>query len=299
MVTALVRALGIAVCLTAGCALPPPAAIVHQPMTIRPQAPTEPATATGAIYQAQRTYRPLFEDVRARNVGDTLIVQINEKTAANKKASSQFNRASDATATVGPMSVIPFASFSGLTGSGSSSNTFEGAAGGAATISRVVRRDRDRGARQRQPGRERGETDRMTQERNTSGSPAWHRARYRRQIVSSTQVADARIEYKANGYIDEAQVLGARALLPTFLPYLRASMGRPVENVGSDIASRAGDSPRRCLRLAGGGVAAHAERPADLVSSRASAPTSRGYGIVVGPTTAATRRPRRRSRSRA
>jgi len=38
--------------------------------------------------------------------------------------------------------------------------------------------------------------------------------------VLSTQVADARIEYKANGYIDSAQVMGwlARFFL-TFLPF--------------------------------------------------------------------------------
>jgi len=38
--------------------------------------------------------------------------------------------------------------------------------------------------------------------------------------VSSAQVADARIEYRANGYIDEAQVMGwlARFFL-TFLPF--------------------------------------------------------------------------------
>ncbi|RPI42701.1 MAG: flagellar basal body L-ring protein, partial [Betaproteobacteria bacterium] len=39
-------------------------------------------------------------------------------------------------------------------------------------------------------------------------------------VVSSAQVADARIEYRANGYIDEAQVMGwlARFFL-TFLPF--------------------------------------------------------------------------------
>jgi flagellar L-ring protein precursor FlgH len=38
--------------------------------------------------------------------------------------------------------------------------------------------------------------------------------------VSSAQVADARIEYRASGYIDEAQVMGwlARFFL-TFLPF--------------------------------------------------------------------------------
>src|SRR5262249_30704056 len=109
-----------------GCALPPPPSVVHQPMTIRPQAPVGPMAANGAIFQTQRTYRPLFEDVRARNVGDTLIVQIVEKTAANKKGSSKLDRTADATATVGTMNVIPFKSFAGLSGSGSSSNTFEG-----------------------------------------------------------------------------------------------------------------------------------------------------------------------------
>ncbi len=38
--------------------------------------------------------------------------------------------------------------------------------------------------------------------------------------VSSTQVADARLEYRGNGYIDEAQTMGwlARFFL-TFLPF--------------------------------------------------------------------------------
>jgi flagellar L-ring protein precursor FlgH len=38
--------------------------------------------------------------------------------------------------------------------------------------------------------------------------------------VTSTQIADARIEYKANGFIDSAQVMGwlGRFFL-TFLPF--------------------------------------------------------------------------------
>lgn len=71
---------------------------VHQPMTVRPAAPT-PLIAgpqNGAIFQplhvAYANYQPLFEDRRARNVGDLLTIQINEKVAASKSATTAADR---------------------------------------------------------------------------------------------------------------------------------------------------------------------------------------------------------------
>ena len=66
-----------AVCLLAACetlnARPP--VDVAEPTSVRPQTIPRPVVNNGAIFQASN-YRPLFEDHRARLVGDTLTVQI-------------------------------------------------------------------------------------------------------------------------------------------------------------------------------------------------------------------------------
>ncbi|MCC7485360.1 MAG: flagellar basal body L-ring protein FlgH [Burkholderiales bacterium] len=211
-------------CALAGCALPPPPAIIHQPVTARPAPRAVPESPSGAIFQGASSYRPLFEDVRARNVGDTLVIQIVEKTAANKKGSSQVNRTADAKAEVGAMNVIPFGSFSGLAGSGSSSNTFEGGGQAAAsndftgalavTVIEVLANGNLLVSGEKQIAMTQG-----TEYIRFSGV-VHPRTITAVNTVLSTQVADARIEYKANGYIDSAQVMGwlARFFL-TFLPF--------------------------------------------------------------------------------
>ena len=45
----------------------------------------------GSIFQANQ-YRPLFEDHRARLVGDTLVVQIVEKVSASQKSTSSIDK---------------------------------------------------------------------------------------------------------------------------------------------------------------------------------------------------------------
>jgi len=67
---------------------------VVQPMSVRPAMPAvvPPQANRGAIYQPAN-YRPLFEDYRARNVGDVITININEKVSASKTATSTANRA--------------------------------------------------------------------------------------------------------------------------------------------------------------------------------------------------------------
>ena len=62
-----------------------PSSIVAGPTTARPLPPPYPPLAqnNGAIYQSN-TYRPAFEDRRARHVGDVINVVITENTAAVK-----------------------------------------------------------------------------------------------------------------------------------------------------------------------------------------------------------------------
>ena len=75
-----------------GCiTLPAPAPIVQQPMSAR-AAQAGPQSANGAIYQAGIQYRPLFEDRRARQVGDTLVIMLNERTNASKRSNSSAKK---------------------------------------------------------------------------------------------------------------------------------------------------------------------------------------------------------------
>ena len=55
----------------------PPPVDVAGPTAVRPQPVVAPVVNNGAIFQAGQ-YRPLFEDHRARLVGDTITVQIVE-----------------------------------------------------------------------------------------------------------------------------------------------------------------------------------------------------------------------------
>jgi flagellar L-ring protein FlgH len=73
---------------------------------VEPVTVVEPARNNGAIFQGDR-YRPLFEDHRARLVGDTITVLITEKVSATQKSSSTIDREGTLEATV---TAVPFAS---------------------------------------------------------------------------------------------------------------------------------------------------------------------------------------------
>lgn len=81
----------------AGCSTAPPTSI-HQPMTAKPVSKYVVAPADGSIYHAGINERPLFEDRRARNVGDILVINIIEKTTGNLKNSAGSTSANSITA---------------------------------------------------------------------------------------------------------------------------------------------------------------------------------------------------------
>ena len=98
-----------------------PESIVKGPMTARPQPASYAPATSGAIFQSA-IYRPLLEDRRARLVGDTLTIVINEKTSAGKSAGSSASK----TGTVAsPAPTIFGTSIKELSASGTSSNKFE------------------------------------------------------------------------------------------------------------------------------------------------------------------------------
>jgi flagellar L-ring protein FlgH len=213
LLTAVLRAAAVAAlaACAAGCA---PDALrkveVVQPMTVRPPPPPTALAVRGGIYQPA-TYQPLFEDHRARTVGDTLMININEKLNASKKASSAANRAG-AMDFVVPEIQLGSRAIKGGKLSATSKNDFEGKGDSAAnniftgaitvTVIDVLPNGNLIVAGEKQIGINQG-----SEFVRLSGvvDPRFILAG---NVVSSTQVADARLEYRGAGYIDEAQTMG-------------------------------------------------------------------------------------------
>ena len=195
----------------AACALVPKEPITQQPMTARPPAPlTSPSP--GAIYNAGYAGRPLFEDQRPRNTGDIITIVIAENVNATKSsAASAARNASEAFA----VPVTP-GIFGGLfhntnlnasgsngfngTGGASAANTFNGTL--TVTVTGVLPNGNLEVSGEKQmlinQGNEFVRFSGVVNPTTISGT----------NTVFSTQVADAKIEYSAKGYIDESQQMG-------------------------------------------------------------------------------------------
>jgi flagellar L-ring protein precursor FlgH len=209
--TRLVLAAAIATFALAGCAITPPTT-VHQPMSARPVVQPAPAEATGGIYQASYRQMPLFEDRRARNVGDTLIITLNEKTNASKKSNSNASRTGSNSFSAPTILGLPGKSFQNATLAASSANTFDGKGESVSnndftgtitvTVIEVLPNGNLLVSGEKQVGINQGsEFIRFSGVVNPTTI-------VNSNTVSSVQVADARLEYRANGYVDEAQTMG-------------------------------------------------------------------------------------------
>jgi len=115
--------------LLGGCAsLKTPQVDVHQPPVVQlPQQPP-PTELNGSIYQTS-TYRPLFEDIRARLVGDVLTIQITENVSASQTSTSDVEKTS---ALAGGITALPLVSSNSfgkasVGGTGSNVSTGKGA----------------------------------------------------------------------------------------------------------------------------------------------------------------------------
>lgn len=208
--------------LSSGCASTPPTA-VHQPMTARSQPVAPPAQINGAIYQAGYV-RPLFEDRRARMIGDTLTISIVEKSSAAKKSNTSAERTNTMDASISALARLPGKTLSGLSLEADHDSKFSGKGESAAnniftgTITTTVIEVLPNGnllvSGEKLVAINQGEEFiRFSGVVNPIHITAGN-------VVNSTQVADARIEYKQNGVIDTAQVMGwlGRFFL-SFLPF--------------------------------------------------------------------------------
>ena len=184
---------------------------VHQPMTARPEPRPETKAVPGSIYQAGAS-RTLFEDRRARYVGDTMTISISESTSASTASSTSVDRSSSISATVPTISGLPGKSFQGLGISADSSNSLDGKGDAAAnniftgTITVTVI-DVLANGNLLVSGEKQVSIGAGTEYIRLSGivNPYFINAA---NTISSANVADARIEYKESGVISEAQVMG-------------------------------------------------------------------------------------------
>jgi flagellar L-ring protein precursor FlgH len=90
--------------LLAGCNTDPSTSVA-QPMTARPTPVTQTPARDGSIYRAVEA-RPLFEDRRARFVGDTLTVNIVERSNATKSIDESNERTGEVSVAVGTPTIF-------------------------------------------------------------------------------------------------------------------------------------------------------------------------------------------------
>lgn len=194
----------------AGCAqIPRPSVVGEQAQVTIPQRP--PVQANGAIFQASHGFQPLFEDRRPRMVGDILTIVLNEQVSASKNSASNANRSGSSgfTPTLIPRQLRRIGELgfevegeNDFTGGGGSraNNSFTG----TLTVSVIevmangnllVRGEKQIAINQ---GTEFIRFSGVVNPRTITGQ----------NTVPSTQVADARIEYVGDGYINEAQHMG-------------------------------------------------------------------------------------------
>ncbi|WP_428983504.1 flagellar basal body L-ring protein FlgH [Paraburkholderia phymatum] len=193
-----------------GCGLVPKQPITQQPMSALP--PTPPSLQTpGSIYNPGYAGRPLFEDQRPRNVGDILTIVIAENINATKSSGANANR--DTATKFG----VPTSGFLGglfgkmnldasgnnafkAQGGASAANTFNGTI--TVTVTNVLPNGNLVVSGEKQmlinQGNEFVRFSGVVNPNTINGLNA----------VYSTQVADAKIEYSAKGYIDEAENMG-------------------------------------------------------------------------------------------
>jgi flagellar L-ring protein FlgH len=104
----------------AGCEQlnPRPPVDIATPIYATPVAYVAPPISNGSIFQSTQ-YRPLFEDHRARLVGDSITVQIVEKISATQKSTSSIDKSGKLAASVTALPGLSANSFNRASAAGS------------------------------------------------------------------------------------------------------------------------------------------------------------------------------------
>ena len=220
--------LGVALLCTGCESLPQTVKVDFAEAKVVPPVATAPALArtnSGSLFQ-KVSYRPAFEDPRARAVGDIVTIQIIETVTASQVSKSTANRTSSGSASISafpllsPMDLanlkagVGSSSASDFSGKGGteSANTFTGSI--TATVVDVLPNGHLVVTGEKQIG-----VNQNVDVLRFSGTidPSLVQPG---NIVNSTQVANARIESKGRGAQAEAQTVGwLSRFFFSFLPF--------------------------------------------------------------------------------
>jgi len=176
-------------------------------------APAAPRMAGGSLFQLA-SYRPAFEDSRARMLGDIVTIQIVESLTASQVSKSTVNRNTsiDATITTAPLPGIIGADLKNLAMGASTNNDFSGKGGTeaantfsgsiSATVIEVLPNGNLVVSGEKQIG-----VNQNVDVMRFSGTVN-PRLLQPNNIISSTQVANVRVESRGRGAQGEAQTVG-------------------------------------------------------------------------------------------
>lgn len=209
--------------LLGACASADRPSLLQTPATARPKPIQETSANMGSLYPAVSggilstvSHRPLFEDRRARNVGDTLTVILNETTSAAKNSSMSAARKGSITSSFAPgttstrkgwyQGITDIGNFTGTgevknegEGGSAANNTFAGTI--TVTVIEILANGNLVVAGEKQVAiSNEEEIIRFGGIVNPNSLVA--------NRISSQEVADARIEYRGRGATDDTQAVG-------------------------------------------------------------------------------------------
>jgi len=215
----------IATCATTliGCAGVTPSTITSTSASVRPVPAERSLPMSGAIY-TERTYRSMFEDRRASKVGDVITIVIAEKSATNKSGSTKSENTGSAINNVGSLGGLSAGALKNANVNASGERTLESTDTGnitnaftsslTVTVVDVLESGNLVVQGEKQIGYDRG-ADFI----RFSGvvSPLLIA---KGNVISSTQVADARIEYRTNTQVDQSAIASMmNRLFYSILPF--------------------------------------------------------------------------------
>jgi flagellar L-ring protein precursor FlgH len=189
-----------------GCSVTPDS-IVKQPMTAKPQASNSATVTQGAIFN-YAAYRPLFEDRRPRFIGDILTINIVENTSATKAGGSSASKDGQVNSSISSFLgvAVPKATMRASSSlsyedeaAANASNAFNGSI--TATVIDVLSNGNLVVSGEKQVSFDKGtEFVRFSGVVNPDTITVGN-------VVTSTKIADARVEYRTNTKIDTAEIL--------------------------------------------------------------------------------------------
>jgi flagellar L-ring protein FlgH len=217
----------IATCATTliGCAGVTPSSITSTSASVRPMPTEKTLPMSGAIY-SERSYRSMFEDRRASKVGDVITIMIAEKSSTNKANNTKSENTGSAINNIGALggigvggNTLKNANVNAAgertlesTDTGNITNAFNSSL--TVTVVDVLESGNLVVQGEKQIGYDRGAdfirfSGVVSPQLISKGN-----------VISSTQVADARIEYRTNSQVDQSAIASMmNRLFYSILPF--------------------------------------------------------------------------------